>query len=56
MEPNRKQFADGSALVTYPDGSVLIVESALAKVSELHESHAVNYSDPPPPRVVAGKK
>ena len=45
----RKQFADGSTLVTYPDGSTLIVESNLAKESVVHETSPVNYNDPPPP-------
>ncbi len=31
-EASREQFADGSALVTYPDGSMLILESDLARV------------------------
>jgi hypothetical protein len=32
---HRVQFADGSALVTYPDGSMLILESDLARESVL---------------------
>jgi hypothetical protein len=49
-KPRRKRFADGSALVTYRDGSVLILESKLATESALRESQPVNYNDPPPPR------
>jgi hypothetical protein len=30
-EASREQFADGSALVTYPNGSVLFLESNLAE-------------------------
>lgn len=45
----REEFLDGSALVTYPDGSQLILESSLARVSILGERRAVNYGDPPPP-------
>jgi len=47
----REQFPDGSALITYPDGSVLILESDLAKEAVWHESRPVNYNDPPPPPV-----
>jgi len=47
----RDQFPDGSALITYPDGSMLILESNLAKESVWHESKPVNYNDPPPPPV-----
>jgi len=50
-EGTREEFPDGSALVTYPDGSVLILESELAKVSGLRDGSPVNYNDPPPPRV-----
>lgn len=48
-EVKREEFADGSALVTYPDGSMLIVESKLARESVFQESRPVNYNDPPPP-------
>ena len=41
------QFPDGSALITYLDGSMLILESNLAKESVWHESGPVNYNDPP---------
>ena len=44
-KPRRKRFADGSALVTYRHGSVLILESKLAKESALRESQPVNYND-----------
>ena len=36
-EASREQFADGSALVTCPNGSQLILESALAKSAVLCE-------------------
>ena len=45
----REEFPDGSALVTYPDGTVLIVESELARAAVMGEGRAVNYNDPPPP-------
>ena len=45
----REQFPDGSALITYPDGSMLILESDLAKELVWHESRPVNYNDPLPP-------
>lgn len=48
QEATREDFADGSAVVTYPDGSMLIVETKLAKVSALREGRPVNYNDPPP--------
>jgi len=48
-EVQREDFADGSALVTFEDGSVLILESKLAKPSVLREGRPVNYNDPPPP-------
>lgn len=50
---SREEFPDGSALVTYPDGSMLIRESALARESVAQESRPVNYSEPPPPPPVA---
>jgi hypothetical protein len=40
-EINREQFADSSALITYQDGSVLLLESSLPKVSELRETHGI---------------
>ena len=43
-EPSREKFADGSALVTYADGSVLIAERAFARVAVFHESRLVNYN------------
>jgi hypothetical protein len=49
VEARREEFADGSALVTYPDGSQLIIESSLAKQVVLRENRQVNYSEPPPP-------
>jgi hypothetical protein len=48
--PRRQRFADGSAVVTYRDGSVLILESALAKTSGLSEGSLV-YSNEPPRQV-----
>jgi hypothetical protein len=53
-EGTREDFPDGSALVTYPDGSVLVLENALAKVSVLRAGRRVKYSDPPPERKVVG--
>jgi hypothetical protein len=47
--PRREQFPDGSALVTYADGTMLIVESTLAKATPLREGRPVNYHEPPPP-------
>ena len=47
--PRRQRFADGSAVVTYRDGSVLILESALAKPTVLRERGPVDYRKPPPP-------
>jgi hypothetical protein len=47
-EVSREQFADGSALVTYQDGSVLVLEGKLAKADGLRETGSVNYNDPPP--------
>jgi hypothetical protein len=47
-EASREQFTDGSALVTYQDGSVLLLESSLAKVSNLQETRSITYNDPPP--------
>ena len=38
-----------SALVTYPDGSLLILEGKLSKGAVLREPRPVNYNDPPPP-------
>jgi len=49
QEAGREEFPDGSALVTYSDGSALIVESTLARESVLREGSPVNYNDPPPP-------
>jgi hypothetical protein len=37
-EASGEQFADGSALVTYPNGSVLILESNLARESAVAET------------------
>ncbi len=39
----REEFADGSALFTFPDGTVAIIESVLAQASELRESGPVTY-------------
>jgi hypothetical protein len=41
-ETNRKQFAHGSALGTYQSGSVLLLESNLARVSEFRETAPKN--------------
>ena len=51
VEATREQFPDGSALITYPDGGMLILESDLAKESVGRESSPVNYTDPAPPPV-----
>jgi len=48
-EVHREQFADGSAVVTSEDGSMLIVESKLAKHALLGEDRPVNYNEPPLP-------
>jgi len=48
QKPNREEFADGSALVTYPVGSMLILESDLARGAVLEESRPVNCNEPPP--------
>ena len=45
-KPRRRQFADGSAVMTYPDGSQLILGSALAKSGVLCEGRPVNYNEP----------
>ena len=45
--PRRQRFADGSAVVTYRGGSVLILECALAKPVVLRERGPVIYSNPP---------
>ncbi len=50
-KPKREKFPDGSALVTYPDGSVLILESDLAKETALREARPANYNEKPPPPV-----
>jgi hypothetical protein len=47
--PGREELPDGSALVTFPDGSMLIVESKLAKSMALRQSRPANYDEPPPP-------
>jgi len=44
----REEFAAGSALVTSADGSMLIVERALAQSGVLREGGPVNYNEPPP--------
>ena len=42
--PVREQFSDGSALVTYPDGTQMILESDLAKAMDgLQERQTVSY-------------
>jgi len=47
--PRRQRFADGSALVTFPDGSMLILESKLSKSMALRQNFLANYDEPPPP-------
>jgi len=44
----RQEFPDGSAIVTYADGGILIVETELAREAVLQDSRSVNYNDPPP--------
>ena len=51
----RENFSDGSAVVTYPDGSMLILESDLAKPGVLCEGRPVSYSKTPR-RVAIRKK
>ena len=48
QELRREEFSDGSGIVTYADGSALIIETKLAKTSVLREGRPVNYNDPPP--------
>ena len=50
-EGTREDFPDGSALITYQDGGILILESDLAKESVGCESRPLNYNDPLPPLV-----
>jgi len=50
-EGTREEFPDGSALIAYPDGRVLILETALSKQAVLRESRPVNYNDPPLPPI-----
>jgi len=45
-EASREDFPDGSAIVTYEDGSQLILESNLAKSGTLRQS-PVNYKKAP---------
>jgi hypothetical protein len=49
QETRREEFRDGSAVLTYPDGSVAIIESRLAKESVLRDTRPVNYNAPAPP-------
>jgi hypothetical protein len=44
--PRQVRFADGSAIVEQPDGSVLILESALAKPVVLSDAKPVTYRKP----------
>lgn len=48
VESQREEFADGSALVTYADGSQLILESRLARQAVIREERSSSYNDPPP--------
>ena len=48
QEATREEFADGSAVVTYPGAAMLIVESNLSKATVVREAHSVNYNDPAP--------
>jgi hypothetical protein len=49
QEAKREEFPDGSALIIYEDGSVLILDSDLARDAVLRESRIVSYNEPPPP-------
>jgi hypothetical protein len=42
-EASREDFADGSAILTFPGGSQLIIESDLAKVRPAGERRPVSY-------------
>lgn len=55
-EPTREEFADGSALVTFPDGGMVIFESELAKACGLREGGPVNHDQPQPRRVAIERK
>jgi hypothetical protein len=46
-ELQREEFSDGSAL-TYADGSMLIIETKLAKQAVMRERTTVKYADVPP--------
>lgn len=46
-KPGKKRFADGSVVLPYPDGSQLILESALAGSAVLCEARPVGYNEPP---------
>jgi hypothetical protein len=45
-EARREEFADGSALVTYRDDGMSILESALAKTALFGEAGLGNYNEP----------
>jgi hypothetical protein len=45
----REDFRDGSAVLTYEDGSMLILESKLAKTMVFQAGRRAHYDKPPPP-------
>jgi hypothetical protein len=45
-KPRRKQFPDGSAIITYSGGTQAILETKLAKPSALREAKPANYRTP----------
>jgi hypothetical protein len=49
-ETEREEFADGSAIVTYRNGTMVILESNLAKLTALsvREGQSVSYNEPAP--------
>jgi hypothetical protein len=49
-KPHREEFPDGSANLTSPDGSEVILESDLAKSAVGKQGGKTNYNQPPPRR------
>jgi hypothetical protein len=49
-KPHREEFLDGSAMLTYPDGSQVILESDLAKSVVGKQGCKTSYNAPPPRR------
>jgi hypothetical protein len=48
-ETKREEFPDGSAIITYADGTMVILETRHARETSLRGSHPADYGDPPPP-------